>query len=392
VPSADQDLAFPELLFRPEGSVGPSAGSDVGSPARSWMAPAPSGTSLAGLVRHAAARTVLTRRRASGASPRVVVPLRPTSLRTGARAFLRGALASGAVVLRHGSVLPDPDSILGRIAAQAQVQFPRPTFWLGSGGSLVAPGLRHGAPVVLRVFPSTMGQRHDHGVRTLEHLEAAHILFAPRLVAVGETGGTPWLLESRLAGRRPRALSAALARDVREFCLELPLSADPPTLSSERRLDGIDADIARRLRLAAGHAVAAWDGVRPVGVHGDLWTGNLLEDRGRLRGVVDWDAYRTGVVPGTDLVHLVATDERLRQRRGMGAELLSRPWRREPLRGLGARYFAALGLAVDDDRWTAAGIDWWIGQVADSLERRPELATSAEWVGSNVVAVLDALG
>jgi aminoglycoside phosphotransferase (APT) family kinase protein len=132
--------------------------------------------------------------------------------------------------------------------------------------------------------------------------------------------------------------------------------------------------------------------VPDLGVHGDLWAGNVLTTGAALTGVVDWDSYRSSPVPGIDLMHLVATDERLRHRRSMGAELLSRPWRREPLRAHGAAYFARLGVDADVDRWTAVGVAWWAGQLLDSLSRSPELADDEGWLATNVDGVLAALG
>ena len=53
--------------------------------------------------------------------------------------------------------------------------------------------------------------------------------------------------------------------------------------------------------------------------HGDLWSGNLLVAGRRLTGVLDWDAWHPAAVPGTDLLHLVATEQAHRTRHSLGS-------------------------------------------------------------------------
>ncbi len=384
MPSQGGDRSFAESLFLP-GAHELAAGT---SRVR-WVDPAPQGTPLGTLVRHAAERAAVTR--LGVPVRRTVVRLRPATMRRGLRVVARNALASGALVAKAGDPVPAPGSALGRIGAEAGIDFVPPAFWLGSGGSLVVAGQRRGAPAMLRVFPASMLGQHGHGVQTLRHLGAAGTALVPRLLAAGHTDGLPWLVESRLPGRRPRQLTAALGEQALDFCLRLPPAPAPISPVVVREFAGLDVATVGRLRRLGEDAQTAWAGCPPVGVHGDFWTGNLLASRSVLRGVVDWDAYRSGAVPGVDLLHLVATDDRLRHRRGMGPELLSRPWTREPLRGLGRRYYDALGVRVDEDRWSAAGIDWWLGQVADTLTRTPELAADTRWTATNVTGVLDRL-
>jgi putative inorganic carbon (HCO3(-)) transporter len=365
-------------------------------PAAASLPPAAAGTSLPTLLRHRRARRALTRSRAkrpttdatTGATsgPPTVVPLVPATLREGPRAAARRRLGSGAVV-SWGPDWPVPGSVLADIADMAGLTFPEPSARLGSGGTLVTAGLCDGEPVVLRVFPADQWSRHQHAIGTLAHLERSATALAPRLVAAGAHAAVSWSVETRLPGRRPSYLSKGVYTDATTFLLALPLAPWP---ADARVFPGLPADLAARLGSFGARTAAVWHDAPPVGVHGDFWAGNLLTVRGRLTGVVDWDAYRTGAVPGVDLIHLVATAERLERRRGMGAELLSRPWTRNPLRRLGTRYFAQIGTTVDEDRWRAAAVDWWLGQVADTLRRTPHLAARASWVDRNLVDVLDA--
>jgi hypothetical protein len=127
---------------------------------------------------------------------------------------------------------------------------------------------------------------------------------------------------------------------------------------------------------------------RTVTAHGDLWSGNLLLHRGRLSGVVDWDACTSDAVPGTDLVHLLTTEERLRRRVPLGAVVASRPWDVDPLRTL-------LELSVpggaDPATRQDVGTAWWLHHVRRAVVRVPRLADDLAWVDANVRRPLDVL-
>ncbi len=378
-------LVLPEDLARPpSGTAGSGA---TGSPQQRWLAAVSAGATAPELLRHVARRTAVRGRRAG---PSLTVPVRPASLRSGPRAALRRWLLSGVVVLPAEGGFPAPGSPLHRVVAEAGLTLPEATFWSGSGGSLVAPALLGSTPVVLRVFPEAAEERHTHAQRTLRHLEAHAVRRVPRPMGSGETHGLLWLVESRLPGRRPRRQSTRLRSQVLDFCVDLPADGLPAVAPAERIPDVLDPGILVRLRRLGHGAATVWSGEPPVGTHGDLWEGNVLESGSGLSGVVDWDAYRSDEVPGTDLVHLVATAERLRHHRSMGAELLTRPWSREPLRALASAYFRRLGLGMNEDRWSAVGVAWWLGQLTDTLQRTPELARDEAWLQRNVLAVLTA--
>lgn len=386
----EPELGFAASLLLPERSGSPEPLSDsAGWTPRRWVAAAPPDSSPAALVGHLARRVALRPGAVRGASR--LLPLRPASLRTGPRAAVRRWAYSGAIVLPAGEDFPSPRSPLGRVAAEAGVSFPVATFWPGSGGSFVAPARLGAEPVVLRVFAPAATARFEDAERTLRHLEAHAVARVPRALASGRTDGLPWLVESRMPGRRPRQLSERLLGQAVDFCVGLPADGRPAVAGLERLPPVLDPGPAQQLDRLARESAAQWSGARPVGTHGDFWAGNLLETGDGLAGVVDWDAYRTDPVPGLDLVHLVATAERLARRRSMGAEVLSRPWTRDPLRSAVTSYAERLDLRLDEDRWTAIGVAWWLGQLVDTLTRTPELASDEAWTSRNIGAVLAAI-
>jgi hypothetical protein len=83
-----------------------------------------------------------------------------------------------------------------------------------------------------------------------------------------------------LAPGVPEALATALAEE-----------NDGPARDAERLLSWLDAVRARLRR----HQTVR------TAVHGDYWPGNLLLDRGRLCGVVDWERFEPAGSPVRDL-------------------------------------------------------------------------------------------
>jgi hypothetical protein len=125
--------------------------------------------------------------------------------------------------------------------------------------------------------------------------------------------------------------------------------------------------------------------------HGDLWHGNLLIDRGKLSGVVDWDAWRSDGVPGTDVLHLLGTAERRRRSMAFGTYWASRPWRTPSCRTPLCHLLELLDLPVDDDTVDTIAAAWWLGQVAADLARDPSLATRRPWIEDNITVPLGLL-
>jgi aminoglycoside phosphotransferase (APT) family kinase protein len=202
-----------------------------------------------------------------------------------------------------------------------------------------------GRAVVLRIPLNDVGHRHlrQHGdVARQLHADAdvpADLkAFIPRPILDGTYWRVPYLAESELSGisaadlRSAPAVDAAV-RDAAAFISALHMS---PARSEGTCLDGPHyealighyvAVLPERLALD-GHALFARVGAylrdaiaphrpRLVWYMGDFGVSNLIvdPDRGRLRGVIDWDRGAKAGLPVLDLVHLLAS--RLRYAAGL---------------------------------------------------------------------------
>lgn len=214
----------------------------------------------------------------------------------------------------------------------------------------------------------------------------------PVVDRVGRTGDVSWSAESLMPGATPRGLTAELFADVASFVLSLPRAAIAPTAFGED-VRALAARLPQRaaalLDLFERHE-ARLSQLPSVLRHGDLWTGNLLVERGRLSGVVDWDAWHPAAVPGTDLLHIVGV-ERARTRNLSVAEvLLQRPWDTTAFQDGAAGYWKTLGIDPSAALLQSVGIAWWAGQVAQHFARIPLKSDDEEWVARQVDPVLDA--
>ena len=331
----------------------------------------------------------LSRRLPPGWRVAGVHPVPPRYLRTpGLRTRAASALHAGALV--ELTTLPGGHRVLDAVAAAAGAIAPG-RIHFGAGGTLVAgTTLADGSAAVLRVGRSGTTGDPAPVVATLERLAAAGVAHVPILLARGHTLGTSWLAESTLPGHRPRRLTPALALLVAETCARFPTAGGPPTALADD-LAGIAGHLPGRAgrlsRLAAvlEPGVRAWPGVLR---HGDLWTGNLLVERGRLSALLDWDAAHPAAVPGADLVHLFGA-EALSRHRTLGATFLARPWRSDRFRRASAPYWAALALVPGTDLLDLAGVAWWAAAVHGTLTRFPVRRCDERWLAVNVDAVLD---
>jgi aminoglycoside phosphotransferase (APT) family kinase protein len=350
-----------------------------------------------GAAQRAAARTAALRSLGRHLPPgwRVagIHALPPRQVRAGGlRARLAAAVRAGAVVeLTSG---PPGGRVLDAVAAAAGAGAAPRRVHFGAGGALVARvTLGDGTAAVLRAGRAGTAADPAPLAVTLRHLAAAGVACVPVPLAEGTTAGVSWLAESRLPGRPPRRLTAALARQVAEACGSFPATGRPPTALADDlagvadRLPGRAAavsSLAEHIETATG----AWPGVLR---HGDLWLGNLLVERGRLTGVLDWDGAHPAAVLGTDLVHLVATDALVRRGVPFGATFLDRPWLSGEFRRLSAPYWAARGVRPDAGLLELAGIAWWAAAIHGTLTRFPVRATDRRWLAANVDSVLHAL-
>lgn len=262
-----------------------------------------------------------------------------------------------------------------------------------SGGSVIVTGtLATGGPALIRVAKIGAPSDPSREADALHRLGQARVQRVPRLRGRGREAGASWSAESLLPGRRPHRLTRGLATQIAGFCAALPRSGGPPTAHREdfsalaEDLPQLAAPL-RELEEVTDSIASALPGVLR---HGDLWVGNLLTEGGDLRGVIDWAAWHPEGVPGTDLVHLHATDLGFRMRKELGEVWLTRPWRSALFRQLTAGYWEALGLSPSREVLDAIGTAWWASRLPHVLFGA---AKNPAWVARNVRSVLEtALG
>lgn len=315
--------------------------------------------------------------------------LEPAGLRGTIRTIIRG----GALI--ELSTLPTGDRVVDRALAAAGATRSFGGLHAGTGGAMVirvvladrSLGLLRLARAGASADPASLAD-------TLELLTQAGVSLVPRVRARGHTAGASWVVEGALPGRRPRRLTGALARQVAAVCAAFPRGDGPPLATAAdlshigRWLPDRAVSVARLGAELAGQVQSLPSVLR----HGDLWAGNLLVDRGRLSGLVDWDAANPSAVPGTDLLQLVATELRKRAADELGPGFLNRPWRTSMFSGVTAHYWPSFGLRPNDPLLDVVGIAWWATEVHGTLARLPHRAADERWVATNVDRVLSALG
>jgi Phosphotransferase enzyme family len=313
----------------------------------------------------------------------------PTVFHRGRFSGLRSAAAAGALVeLGNGA----PHDRLVDLAAKAAGARARVTaFRPGTGGSLLAPiETEDGRRLILRVGEAGNPADPHRGAAALERLAPLRLPNVPLPAGHGRVGPVAWSAESELRGKRPCRAGRRLSLQAMDLCLRLPRGMGSPT-AFEQDLEAIVARLPalrRRLSRVRAAFTPRISSLPAVMRHGDLWAGNLLVERGVLRGVVDWDAWHPAAVPGTDLLHLLAMQEAVSRGRSLGELWPERPWEWAAFRQLTGGYWRALGLAPNRDVREAVAWAWWATQVAGSLARLPELATDEQWLRRNVEVVL----
>jgi hypothetical protein len=226
----------------------------------------------------------------------------------------------------------------------------------------------------------------------LERLSATTWPFLPRSLGSGHVGDAVWALESELPGRRPSRLTPSLMAELLSFCASLPLGERSagvgPAIDTIASTFPRWADRLRRLGRGLEEQAAR---MPSIVCHGDLWAGNLLATRGRLTGLIDWDAWDPSGIPGTDLLHLYGTDLAGRKGQQLGHVWRTRPWRSPFFRSWTEPYWRALGVQPDGELLDAVGLGWWASRVSYRLGVRPSLAKDHRWVTGTIERVLDAL-
>jgi hypothetical protein len=284
--------------------------------------------------------------------------------------------------------------IIDDVAGQAGAIDPVTGLVAGSGGSAMVR-LRGAAGERLLLRAGRDGTQADPGrgaeaLAALQHLGVEQI---PQPLGRGATAGAAWSAESMLPGRRPARVADEVAADIARLCSALPRSDQPPTAHAQD-LRSITAVFPRwtavlsRMGDEIGEVARA---VPSVLRHGDLWAGNLLVRRGRLSGIVDWDAWHPSALPGLDLLHLMATREELRARGGLGHVWRKRPWMGKRFRSVTVDYWGSMRIVPNERFLHVLGLAWWASYVSASIHRLLHLADDVRWVESNVERVLEAV-
>jgi aminoglycoside phosphotransferase (APT) family kinase protein len=257
----------------------------------------------------------------------------------------------------------------------------------GDGSALARLRLIDGERAELRVAPTGHPKDPMHGREALIALEAAGLSHVPRPLACGRTSGAVWTTETVLRGRRALRLTQDLIADVADLCVRLPAAPTPPRAIRDQLADvtRVFPTLTGRLRAVAS-AAEAWAGDMPaVLLHGDLWLNNLLVRDGRLSGLFDWETWHPAGLPGTDLLNLLAADERSRSGRDVGELLVAGYWRSEAVLDVLRGYFASRGLPFPgSDGLAAIAVGWWASRVAGALDRGGRPTADPVWVRTNL--------
>lgn len=280
-----------------------------------------------------------------------------------------------------------PVRLLDVVARQAEVVEPLGPLRGAADGSLILRVRTTTGPAVLRLAPAGAADGLLRAGEALVRLEGR--AGAPRLFAHGEVDDVHWVTEELLPGARPRKVPWRAACEVSVRLAQLPAADGPAlaTLEDLAQLIQLVPDHRETLEGMASRVRAAEGSLPTIARHGDLWRGNLLCRGRRLAGVVDWDAWHPRAVAGADLLQLVAAERRRIERRSLGEEWRTAPWRSAVFRRLSAPYWRALGVEPGPADLEAVGIAWWAAEAAGTLRRLPHRALDDAWLERNVLNV-----
>src|SRR5215210_285818 len=197
--------------------------------------------------------------------------------------------------LREGAVVelargPQPPRVADAVARAAGVASPIGRFHIAAGGGMTVRTEGAGRRVVLRIGVTGSGSDPSASAKGLERLAPLAHPCVPELLGRGTASGASWTLESELAGRVPSRLTPAVVAAAAAFCARLPAQEAAPTAFGEHIAQLVDLlpDRAAALRALEARVAPHVAELPWVLAHGDLWTGNLLMQGPRLRGVIDW--------------------------------------------------------------------------------------------------------
>jgi aminoglycoside phosphotransferase (APT) family kinase protein len=222
----------------------------------------------------------------------------------------------------------------------------------------------------------------------------------PWEIAVGRCGLAEWSLERPLPGAPPRPpVSGGLLDDCVDFLVALHRACPsvPPERTFLEQADVVGQACvpqdARLVRALAERLETVLADVPRGFAHGDFFHGNLLVEKGKLVGVVDWDPAGVGRLPLLDLLHLRHTSVR---------DLSDLDWGPELLRDLLPRmrigaddavrtYCQRINLEADVKQLEALTIAYWLDHVSYRLRTHPHQVAEPQWAERNIGRVLETL-
>lgn len=256
---------------------------------------------------------------------------------------------------------------------------PTDALHIGSGGGMRQRGTWQGK-VVLARFGLT--ESPSDPTRHYRALQKFRFVEVPEPIGHGEVDDVTWAVESFRSGRPPRQLTNNIATQVSDFLAKLPTPTEPSDLVADT--SAVLANFAVEISAISESLTATLHTLPPAVNHGDVWSGNLLFDEGRLVGVIDWDSWQPRGVPGIDLIHLYAEDVR-RSRGTSYGDLVDRSfWADEALTRTMAGHFVELDLAGWAARQDELAAVWWMTATSGALRRTPTLADNQVWMDRNV--------
>lgn len=218
----------------------------------------------------------------------------------------------------------------------------------------------------------------------------------PRLLGHGRSGLVDWSLEQRLPGATPSDLSEEVLRDCLDFLATLIAvrsERDPARLDAAAAVAASERpeQIGRLLTTVAREVDEGLADLPRGFLHGDFFRGNLLVERGRLSGVVDWDAAGPGGLPLVDLIHLLTMTRHRPEDEDWGPTLVQSvlPWAARADDALVAGYAARTGLTFSPERLRLLVLAYWLGFVAYQLRTHPFRRTQQHWLERNVDYVVE---
>jgi aminoglycoside phosphotransferase (APT) family kinase protein len=287
-------------------------------------------------------------------------------------------------------------TVLDAVAAEAgrgqtPFRYGRP---IASARSIVAIG----EEAVLRLTIGPAKSSLEAQFRALEALRAAN---PPDVVAsrvpwnlrYGRLGLADWSLERRLPGApHPATLPPRLLEDCVEFLVSLfrnsdAEAADGSIVRAAETIARVTVPEHAARITAFGREIEAQLAEVPRGfAHGDFWNENLLTRRGRLLGVVDWDAAGSNSLPLVDLIHLRLTALRWRTREYMGEGIVRQlvPWARAGGDELTRSYCRQAEISLVPGHLEALVMAYWLLYVARDLTTYADRTRRPEWMERNV--------